>query len=108
MLCDNDYGDRGMADAADCDINSDGQPDCGTTAVEDQTGPWDQRSCIWRNAVFDLDNDRPQYLGCYVDSEDDDGGALLAEGSGGDDVTLKRAVPSRNLWAWANVRRALP
>ena len=83
-FCDNDYGSRGQMLAEDCDGNGDGQPDCGTDAGE---------LCSWRNAIFDLNTPRAQYLGCFLDSEDDDGGAVVAEGLGGDSVTFSVPYP---------------
>ena len=92
-MCDNEYGSRGQASDYDCDMDNDGRPDCGTMGIADLwVGPQNQ-ICNWRNAIFDLNRGgaRPTYLGCFVDSEDDDGGAVVAEGVGGDDVSF--AVP---------------
>ena len=74
--CGNEYGSRGEADASDCDPDGDGIPDCGKGL---------DGVCSWRNAVYDLNGDRtPEYVGCFVDSEDDDGTAtVVASGVGG-------------------------
>ena len=81
--CDNDYGSRGQAPDEDRDADLDGEPDCGTP----------DSTCGWRNAVYDLAGRRPAYLGCFVDSEDDDGGVVIASGVGGDSSTFTVPYP---------------
>ena len=38
-------------------------------------------ACVWRNSVYDVAT--KQYMGCFVDSEDDEGAAIeIARGEG--------------------------
>ena len=77
--CDNDYGSFTKSTAENpgddgygtCDIDGDGLMDCGfNNAVPE--GAYNisrDRSCGWRNAVFDIKTAEPIYKGCYLDGQ---------------------------------------
>ena len=77
--CDNSYGSFGeaTADAPDgqgtCDIDNDGHMDCGYNVARNESAcdPLDgyciPNACGWRNAVFDLSDQEPTSVGCYID-----------------------------------------
>ena len=57
-FCDNDFGGKGEADASDCDVNGDGQPDCAQNVGN---------VCGYRNAVYNIESSIAAYEGCFID-----------------------------------------
>jgi hypothetical protein len=94
--CDNQFGDAGRAPDAECDVDGDGQPDCGTGTVDAILNMHDVNGrvsnavltaafadggnppCTWRNAVYrltpvlggngDVNSADTRYQGCYRDN----------------------------------------
>ena len=73
-------------DDSECDIDGDGAPDCGTGL--NATAAGNPRACMWRNAVFDISGaeidgsnpSSPMYIGCFADSEGNDGADITLGG----------------------------
>jgi hypothetical protein len=86
-FCDNDYGAGGRAPDSECDVDNDGEADCGTGTLEIPEGGLTEMqtqmqrdgppACSWRNAVYSLtptysgmgavQTVTTRYRGCYRD-----------------------------------------
>ena len=88
-FCGRIFGLKGQVDDSECDMDGDGEVDCGFGLAQNA----DTHACEWRNAAyaihatprsegdaFDTEGDGATYLGCYIDSEGQYGDAMTLGG----------------------------